>query len=168
MTLPELLIVMAVFAIAVTSIGPSLFGVMEDSRVSGYSDTLLHDLKLARHEAIVRGYRVVICSIQNKDTSTCANSKDWSGGWMVFADADESLKPTSQASDLIRVQDPVPPSVTITSALGFGDTYIIYKPDGSSHINGSFNIGSTNTSAQTRARQITWVKFRNPIMTIVK
>jgi len=168
MTLPELLVVMAVFAIAVTSIGPSLFGVMEDSRVSSYSNILLHDLKLARHEAIVRGYRVVICSIKDKDTSTCASSTDWSTGWMVFADADGTLKPTTPGQDLIRVQDPVPSSVTITSHMALAATYLIYTPDGRSHVNGHFDIASSNTSAQSKTREIGWDVFRNPTIQVVK
>lgn len=168
MTLPELLVVMAVFAIAITSIGPSLFGVMEDNRVASYSDILRNDLKLARHEAIMRGYRVIICPIQNNDTSACNNSTDWNTGWMVFADADETRIPTNQDVDLIRVQDRLPTSITATSHLGLGDTYIIYKPDGSSHVSGHFDVISTNTSAQARGREIKWDVFRNPTITLIK
>jgi type IV fimbrial biogenesis protein FimT len=167
MTLPELLVVMAVFAVAITSIGPSLYGVMEDNRVASYSDILRKDLKLARHEAIMRGYRVVICPIQDNDTSACSDTKDWSSGWMVFADADETRSPTNQATDLIRVQDALPTSVTVTSSLGLGDTNIIYKPDGSSHVAGHFDVISTNKSTQARGREIKWDVFRNPTITLI-
>lgn len=166
-TLPELMVVMAVFAIAVTTIGPGLFGVMEDSRVASYSEILLKDLKLARHEAIIRGNRVIICSIQDKDTSSCANSKDWSQGWMIFSDADGTLKPTDAANDLIQVQDPLPKSVTITSGLGFGNTYQIYNPDGTSSFNGHFDITSSSDSSQAHARKIDWDRFRNPTLEVV-
>ncbi|MBD3670369.1 MAG: GspH/FimT family pseudopilin [Gammaproteobacteria bacterium] len=164
-TLPELLIVMAVFAIAVTSIGPSLLGVMSDNRVASYSRILLDDLKLARHEAVMRGHRVMVCAITDGDTSVCSNAEAWQNGWMVFADPDQTGAPTAD-SDILRVQDPLPPSVSVKINVLQDKMY--YSPSGRVHAPGNFEFTSNQDSAQARGRKITWDVFRIPTIKIVE
>ena len=162
MTLPELLVVLTILAITVTSIGPGLFGAMEDKRLASYTDKLKMDMKLARQEAILRGYRVIICPTAANDSSACANTTSWATGWMTFADADNSGTPTSQEQDLIQVQDPIPPSVDILSNFALGHKRIIYTPDGRSHIGGHFKVQTTSSYESARPRRLQWSVFRNP------
>jgi len=162
MTLPELLVVLAILAITVTSIGPSLFGAMEDNRLASYTDKLKMDMKLARQEAILRGHRVIICPTAANDSSACINDDSWANGWMTFADADNSGDPTSQAQDLIQVQDPIPASVDIISHFALGAKKIIYTPDGRSHIGGNFEVKSTSSYDSARTRKLQWSNFRHP------
>lgn len=162
MTLPELMVVLAILAITITSIGPSLFGAMEDNRLASYTDILKMDLKLARQEAILRGHRVIICPIVANDSSACANTTSWTNGWMTFADADSSGNPSSQEQDLIQIQDPMPASVVITSHFALTQRKIIYTPDGRSHIGGHFEVKSTRSYESARTRKLQWSSFRNP------
>ena len=162
MTLPELLVVLAILAITVTSIGPSLFGAMEDNRLLSYTDRLKMDMKLAKQEAILRGHRVIICPIAGNDTSACANTTSWTNGWMTFADADGTGSPTSQELDLIQIQDPMPASVKINSALALAQRRVIYTPNGRASIGGSFIIESSSAYESARARRLQWSRFRNP------
>lgn len=162
MTLPELLVVLAILAITVTSIGPSLFGAMEDNRLASYTDRLKMDMKLAKQEAILRGYRVIICPIAANDSSACANTTSWANGWMTFADADNSGSPTSQDQDLIQLQDPMPASIEIISHFALAQRRIIYTPDGRSHIGGHFEVKTTSSYESARTRKLQWSSFRNP------
>ena len=161
MTLPELLVVLAILAITVTSIGPSLLGAMEDNRLASYTDRLKMDMKLARKEAILRGHRVILCPIAPNDTGVCVSTTSWANGWMIFADSDGSGSPTSQSDDLIQIQDPLPPSVEIISHMPINQRRLIYSADGSSQVGGNFEIKTTSNYDTARSRTLRWSRYRS-------
>ena len=153
--------VLAILAITVTSIGPNLLGAMEDNRLASYTDRLKMDMKLARQEAILRGYRVILCPIAANDTSACLSTTSWTNGWMIFADADGTGNPSSQNDDLIQVQDPLPASLDIISHLALNQRRLIYSPDGSSQVGGNFEINTTSNYDTARSRTLRWSRYRS-------
>ena len=68
--------------------------------MGGWSNTLLLDLYYARSEAVSRGNNVILCPKTTTNTCDLVTQKDWSLGWIIFADtnadgimtADETLK----------------------------------------------------------------------------
>lgn len=87
-TLIELLVAMSVSAILLTVGVPSFSQFTVNTRLNSYANAMFSHLTLARSEAIKRNTRVAMC--KSSDGSTCANTGDWSQGWVVFADLDNS------------------------------------------------------------------------------
>ncbi|MBS1144612.1 MAG: prepilin-type N-terminal cleavage/methylation protein [Proteobacteria bacterium] len=83
-TLVELVIAIAIFAILLAMAVPSFESLIASTRVSTTTNDLLAALAQARSEAIRRGQRVTICASANG--AQCANAGSWNQGWIIFTD----------------------------------------------------------------------------------
>ena len=83
-TILELLVAIAVLAILVGIGVPSFIDVVRNNRIAAASANFVAALTLARDEALKRGTRVSMCPAEDQDS--CADTTDWSSGWIVFAD----------------------------------------------------------------------------------
>lgn len=83
-TLLELLVTLAIVAILLAAGVPSFQTWVKNQTLAHASNRLLSDLRYARHAAVDRNQRVVICP--GKPASGCANSPQWEDGWIIFAD----------------------------------------------------------------------------------
>jgi len=86
LTIPELMIAIAIFAILVSVAVPQFNNLMRRQELNSKVSLLKSTLAYARNEAISRRKDVVICG--TTDGETCADSADWSSGWLVFVDED--------------------------------------------------------------------------------
>lgn len=91
-TLIELIITMAVAGVMIAIAVPAFRNLSMNSNVTGTANALVHDLNLARAEAVRRGTLVAVIS----------NAGGWSNGWSVKADATFAADGTFSA-----VGDPV-------------------------------------------------------------
>jgi len=97
-TLPELLIGMAVVATLGVGAGTGLTRFLQESRMVTEVNAFVTALQLARSEAVKHGVRVVLCP--SRDGRRCGNGRDWRFGWLLFQsddrehDADEPLLQT--------------------------------------------------------------------------
>ncbi|SFD84561.1 GspH/FimT family pseudopilin [Nitrosomonas sp. Nm166] len=87
-TLIELLVALSVLSILLAVGVPSFGQFTVNTRLNSYTNTLFSHISLARSEAIKRNARVAIC--KSADGSSCASSGDWSQGWVIFVDLDNS------------------------------------------------------------------------------
>jgi len=87
LTIPELMIGIALFSIVVSMAAPSFQNLMRRQELNSQMGLLNSTLAYARNEAISRQQNVAFCASSN-GTSCLAASKDWSAGWLVFIDAD--------------------------------------------------------------------------------
>ncbi len=85
-TLVELLVVMGVATIILTSAVPTFSRTAQGYRMLGEANNLARDLQFARSEAIKRGQNVTVCP-SNDGQSCTANTTAWQVGWLVFYDA---------------------------------------------------------------------------------
>jgi len=83
-TLLELLVTLAIVATLLAAGLPSFQTYVQNQRLSQASYRLLSDLRFARHSAVDRSHRVVICP--GKPDLGCADSPHWEDGWIIFAD----------------------------------------------------------------------------------
>ncbi len=83
-SLIELMIALAVLAIAVALAGPSMQGVLERNKASSALKEFGTAAKFARSEAIKQSASVTICASSNQ--SSCTGS--WHQGWIIFKDID--------------------------------------------------------------------------------
>jgi type IV fimbrial biogenesis protein FimT len=91
-TLMELLTTLAVVAVLATLATPGLRTLQLDGRRAAVVNGFLHSLFLARSEAIKRGQVVSICP--SADGHSCdRGARDWSIGWIVFANGDRDDPP---------------------------------------------------------------------------
>ncbi len=85
LTLIELVTVLAVTAILLAVVTPSVESILANNRSSAYANDLLSALRLARAEAINRGVSMSLCA-RASSTSTSSCGLTWSNGWMLFTD----------------------------------------------------------------------------------
>lgn len=111
MTLIELMTALLVLSILVGIAVPTFREFAANSRVSAASSSLTTALSLTRSEALRTSAVARACPTTNQ--TGCANSLNWSTGWLVFADADGDG--TVDAGELIQVWPPVPAGVTVAS-----------------------------------------------------
>jgi type IV fimbrial biogenesis protein FimT len=92
-TLLEMVSVMGIVAILMAVAVPSYKYVSTANRIAAEINGLLGDLQYARAEAIREGQFVSVCAVPSATPTTCVTAStapSWSGGWMVFTDADGS------------------------------------------------------------------------------
>lgn len=92
-TLVELMITVLIIAIIMTIAMPSLNNISTDIRLESVRRQLLLDLAYARNETFHQGGQVVICpsdSIDSDLVSCSSTLTDWSDGWIIFEDVDNS------------------------------------------------------------------------------
>lgn len=85
-TLIELMVGVAVLAIALAAGVPSMSEFIKNSRLSAQTNNLLASLHLARTEAIKRHARVTLCKSADATNCDIAAGTGWENGWVVFAD----------------------------------------------------------------------------------
>lgn len=89
----ELMITVLIAAIVLAIAIPSLTAVSTEIRLNSVRQQLILDLTYARSEAVNQGGQIAICpsdSIESNLVSCSADLKDWSKGWIVFEDIDNS------------------------------------------------------------------------------
>jgi type IV fimbrial biogenesis protein FimT len=125
LTLPELVITLAVMSILTAGSTGSLQHFIQENRMAAEVNQFVTALHLARSEAVKHGLRVVLCP--SSDGDNCGSSQEWVNGWLLFAsndrehDADEQLLQTgSSLSSGIRMSS------------SNHRKRIVYQPDGTS------------------------------------
>ena len=111
LSLPELLVSMAVLTLLFAFTIPSMKSMVADRRVSALTADLYRSLVLARSEAIKRRSVVSVCS--SRDAAYCdAENPEWQYGWLVFSDENnDGLRSNSER--LIWVAPSQPEVMTI-------------------------------------------------------
>jgi type IV fimbrial biogenesis protein FimT len=91
-TLLEMVSVMGIVAILMAVAVPSYNYVTTSNRIAAEINGLLGDLQYARAEAIKEGQFISVCAVSSGTTNcvTASTTPSWTGGWMVFTDADGS------------------------------------------------------------------------------
>lgn len=101
LTLVELLIVMTIVGVLASLAVPSFRAMLVRRAVTSAASDLASDFRLARSEAIKRSTFATACRSTN--STSCAGVGNWSGGWIVFVDANNNQ--TVDAGEFIfRVQ----------------------------------------------------------------
>ena len=82
----ELMVTLAIAAVLLAIGTPAFQQYVHRQHVRAAVHRLHHDLLQARAEAVFRGAIVVACP--GGPAAGCADTSDWSGGWIVFEDRD--------------------------------------------------------------------------------
>ena len=131
-TLIELLIAIAMSMIILTFAVPSFSSFIKNGRVTTYTNTLVTAVNYARHEAVTRGDKVILCRSADPTASspTCGGSANtWSSGWLVFVNTDGNTTYDAGTDTLLRATAETAGSVTIKTN-NTSNANLIYKGDG--------------------------------------
>jgi type IV fimbrial biogenesis protein FimT len=135
-TLVELMVALAVFAILVTIGIPSFTNLVANNRASAAANELLSTLQFARSEAVKRNENITAASV----------GSDWSSqGWRVS-------RPGPTGPIFLRERHPQHPSVTVT-----GPSPVTFRPAGNVNVvagAGSFTIAVTGSAGATRCLRL--------------
>ncbi|MFZ5655911.1 MAG: GspH/FimT family pseudopilin [Pseudomonadota bacterium] len=103
-TLLELMITVAVLAVALGVGGPSIDALLEHTRTTRTLHLATAAMSTARMEAVRRNRPVSVCP--SADGRSCRTDLVWSSGWLVFVDAGRTGQPTSR-EDVLQAFDGV-------------------------------------------------------------
>lgn len=150
MTLIELVVAVAIFAVLASLAAPNLKSFMRSNRLTSATNDLASSLNIVRSEAVKRGTSIILC-ISDATQSNCnSGSTNWEDGWIAFVDADNS--DTFNSGDtVLRVNTSLGGGTTVRSDQ-FPST-ITFNSDGSAEAIGSFRICDEEENAN-RARGI--------------
>lgn len=114
-TLIELIVVIAVLAILVTTAVPGFNHFVAHERRVSTVMSLVHALNLARSRAISAGHYVAVCP--SIDGETCAeDASQWDAGWLVFINLDPESPPEIDDGERVLLRHgPVADALVVTA-----------------------------------------------------
>lgn len=112
-SLYELLITLAVATIIIGLGVPSFGGVMARTRQHVELNALFHAIHWARKESITKRRVVSLCP--SRDGQQCQPSRDWTGGWILFVNADRDSPPFVDQGEPILDRHSVSPAIRLTA-----------------------------------------------------
>ena len=146
-TLVELLIVLAIVALALAVAIPAYSQSREAVRAMSAEARLLQSLQQTLQRAALTGQRAVLCP--SADGQQCRTSPDWSGGWIAFLDEDGNRE-HALGEPLILAEAALPGDVRLRSTLG--RTRLVFLGNGGNvGSNVSFTLCDGRGAAHARA-----------------
>lgn len=101
----ELMMTVALAAMAIVFAGPMLGGTLAKARITAEVNALHHGIHLARQESIKRNRYVSLC--KTADGLRCGHGRAWHDGWMIFANTDRDHPPQRDDGEpLLRLHRP--------------------------------------------------------------
>lgn len=122
-TLMEVMVVLAIVAIALALGVPSFREFVARNRLDSTAQDLLASLQYARSEAMRRGAQVTV------RLAGAAGSRNWGGGWTMFADADRDGVLDESEKPPIREGAALAPPLTLFGSESF-ETLVAFDREG--------------------------------------
>ncbi len=149
-SLYELVMTVAIAAIVLGIGAPSLGSFVADARLRAETDALFHAVHRARKRSLV--HRRVVSLCPSTDGATCTPDTDWSGGWILFENADRDEPPERDPGEALLAVRQVDARVRIVAnRRGFTLRSIQQRAT-----NGTFVICDRNGRAQARALVVSY------------
>ena len=148
-TIIELMIAVALLAVAVTIGVPSFQSLMERNQLASSNNSFLSSLMLARSEAVKRKQRVTVCA--SADGIAC-NGASYEDGWIVVMN-DEAASANPPADSILWQHEGLPSSLTLRGRGNYA-TQITFTPVGRvAGINGRFTLCKDDQIDKARVLQ---------------
>lgn len=127
-TLPELLIVLGLFALLSAQLIPDLSAASSHNRLYAITTEFSNQLQLTRNSAIQRNQKVTLCKSDNG--AQCNTSANWEDGWILFENLDGDGRVDS-GDTILQQHSALPNGVTLRGVGNFKNR-VTYKPTGDS------------------------------------
>jgi type IV fimbrial biogenesis protein FimT len=99
-TLIEAILSLAVLGVVVGIAIPTVTGAVSAAHAGSAKSAMVETFGKALNHSTITGVEVVLCPTAGGDA--CANTTDWSGGWIAFADLDGNRSRGSGETLLVR------------------------------------------------------------------
>ena len=152
-TLIELGIATSVAAVLFCLAAPSFSGGLEAARAARAHADLVDSIMVAINQATTIGSRTVLCP--GTEALGCLDEPDWSGGWLVFVDANGSRE-LEGGERLLRAYPPLAGRVRLRSTAG--RSRIVFQASGA---NQGSNVTFTLCDGRGPARALALVLSNN-------
>lgn len=158
-TLIELMVTLAIAAILMFLAIPSFVSYQRNTQLTSAANSLLAAINAARGEAMKRGMSAMVVPTNN--------GSDWTTGWVVFVDKNNSRTYTDTGDNTVLTQAKVPSGISIkgTGIARGSQPYIMFDASGYSKTkdgfagNLSISFGRTDAAAADRYRQTREIKI---------
>lgn len=135
-TLIELMLGIAIFAITVSFAVPNLREFLANNKIIATTNDFVSTLLTARSEAVKQRQTVTICGSTN---GTGCNSSSWENGWIAFIDANADASVTA-GDTILMVKNQANSGTTIRSNYFDNADWIQYTSRGVIDSAGTFKI----------------------------
>ena len=144
-TLIELMVVVAIAAILLTTALPSFLNMVQNNLITDQTNELVLALNQTRTEAVKNGRTATVCISSNKTACTGTN---WNNGWLVWVDKNNDG--TMASSEIVSVLPTPNPTISITATGSI--TGLAFTPVGSKAISGDsvFTLSTANCSGDAK------------------
>lgn len=146
-TLIELMVTLAIAAILMFLAIPSFVSYQKNTQLTSAANSLLAAINAARGEAMKRGMSAMVVPTNN--------GGDWTTGWVVFVDKNNSRTYTDTGDNTVLTQAALPSGIAVTgnnTAAG-GTPYIMFDASGYSKTKtggfGALSISFARTDVAT-------------------
>ena len=141
-TLVELIVTLSVGSILLAVAVPGYQTFVQNNRLTTQNNNFASALMLAKSEAVKRSSWVTVCP--STSGTGCTGGTTWSGGWLIFADADND-NVADAGEEIIKVNAAMVGGNTLTSgnpaitfsgsgfSQGSNDTFTLCDKRGSGH-----------------------------------
>ena len=129
-TFLELIIAVAILAITTAIAAPNVVDMIKNARIEGAVGDFTTAMQLAKSEAASRVNPVTLCKSSNG--TGCAGGDTWAQGWIAFEDLNGNAS-VDDDDQVLLAHETLHPTVTF-SATGGVDTFITYRPSGTSSV----------------------------------
>lgn len=141
LTLPELMVTVAILAIVSTVAVPAMGDFLSATRLDGAASSLASSMQLARSEAIKSNSKAVVC--RSSDGLSCASSGGWEAGWIVFRDADgDGVVDAGEV--VVQVQQALTAGFLLRSAA----SNVLFESTGATSTTTSFSLCSEQSTSR--------------------
>ena len=107
-TLVELMVVLAIAAIILTTAVPAYQRYIQNNRMTTGVHRLVASFNLARNEASSRGNQVTVCKSVDLINCSAGNTIGWHQGWIIFNDTNGNNTRQAPGEELIRAMSALP------------------------------------------------------------
>lgn len=147
-SLVEYAIVLGIAGLSLTVATPGLRDLVLSARMTAAMNDLVHDLRLARTQALARGQAVTLC--QSPGGDRCGTSAQWEGGWIVFTDPDEDR--VFDPGETLLARRPARPALDLRFSAFGSPRNVTYYPTGWTwNRNGTFTFCDARGAGAARA-----------------
>ena len=146
-TLLEALITLAIAAFLSLML-PDLRNLLLNSRMTTQINGLVHDMHLARSEAITQGTQVILC--KSRSQQRCSRQSRWDEGWILFSDVDHDEALDDDEPVLLR-QGRLNPQTRLHYAGFRSHHFVTFYSNGFTNVNGTFTFCDTRGPGAARA-----------------
>lgn len=161
-SLVELAVVVAIVGVLSAIAVPSFARLLAETRVGDASSDLFSAVIQTRSEALKRRHRVILCP--SEDGQDCADTVEWTRGWIMFEDGNDSGR-REVDEPLLRIGEMRQRQISISGDDSVG-RYVSYVATGRTQqlTTGAWQAGTLTVCSEGIARKIIINRVGRPRM----